>query len=186
MSEYEGTIHPEQPRWAERIAIRPVEKEDLPGLEWNGELIHFRRLFASVFRSMKKGKAIMWAAKLEDTDIIGQLFVQFNSSRVELADGSTRAYIYGFRIQPKYRGVGLGTRMMYVAEEDLLRRGFRCVTLNVAQENIDAMRLYERLGYRVVALEPGRWSYVDHRGRVQKVNEPSWRMEKQLLSPRSG
>jgi len=186
MSKYQGTVHPEWTNWASRIAIRPVEKDDLPGLEWNGELIHFRRLFASIFHSMKKGKAIMWAAELEGAGIIGQLFVQFNSARVELADGSTRAYIYGFRIQPEYRGFGLGTRMLVVVEKDLLQRGFRRVTLNVAQENIDAIRLYERLGYRVVALEPGRWSYEDHRGRVQKVNEPSWRMEKILISPGTG
>jgi ribosomal protein S18 acetylase RimI-like enzyme len=186
MSEYEGTTHTEWTMWASQVRIRPVEKEDLPGLEWNGELVHFRRLFADIYRSMKKGKATMWAAELEQVGIIGQLFVQLNSARIELADGANRAYIYGFRIQPEYRGFGLGTRMMSIAEKDLLRRGFRRVTLNVSQVNVDARRLYERLGYRVVALEPGRWSYKDHRGRLQKVSDPSWRMEKRLSLPGAG
>jgi ribosomal protein S18 acetylase RimI-like enzyme len=186
MSEYQETTHPEWTIWASRVVIRPVEEADLPGLEWNGELIHFRRLFADIYSSMKKGKATMWAAELEEVGIIGQLFVQFNSARIELADGANRAYIYGFRIRPEYRGVGLGTRMMFIAEKDLLQRGFRRVTLNVSQKNVDAKRLYEKLGYRVVALEPGRWSYKDHRGHLQKVNDPSWRMEKRFSSPGPG
>jgi ribosomal protein S18 acetylase RimI-like enzyme len=70
--------------------------------------------------------------------------------------------------------------MMQVIESDLRRRGYSCVTLNVGQENHAARRLYERLGYRVVGDDPGRWHYIDDKGRQQQVVEPAWRMEKQL------
>jgi ribosomal protein S18 acetylase RimI-like enzyme len=97
-----------------------------------------------------------------------------------LADGRTRAYIYGFRVRPAYRGVGVGSRLLQTAEADLARRGFRSICLNVARVNQDARRLYERFGYRVVAAESGVWSYLDEQGHRCQVNEPAWRMEKEL------
>jgi len=83
-------------------------------------------------------------------------------------------------VRPEFRGEGIGTTLMETAEEDLRQRGFQLVSLNVARNNQDARRLYERLGYQVVAPEPGIWSYIDHRGRRRQVEEPAWRMEKEL------
>jgi ribosomal protein S18 acetylase RimI-like enzyme len=68
--------------------------------------------------------------------------------------------------------------MLSVAETDLVKRGFRLVSLNVSRENTEARKLYERNGYSVVAAEPGNWSYVDNQGKRQQVYEPAWRMEK--------
>lgn len=176
------------PAWLSRIKVRQLVREDLPELEWGGEFAHFRRLYADIFQSTCKGNAVMWVAEISKSEsethscLIGQLFVQLNSERRELADGIRRAYIYGFRIQRPYRGFGLGTRMMQIAERDVTQRGFQFVTLNVNRDNISARRLYERLGYRIVAAEPGEWSYVDENGQRQEVHEPAWRMEKRLLA----
>ena len=68
--------------------------------------------------------------------------------------------------------------MMQVVEADLRSRGFHWVTLNVARDNIRARDLYERIGYHVVAPEPGIWSYPDHNGVWHTIEEPAWRMEK--------
>jgi ribosomal protein S18 acetylase RimI-like enzyme len=122
----------------------------------------------------------MWVAELPGIGIIGQLFVQLTSARQELADGVERAYIYGFRIKPDFRGFGLGRRMMQVAENDLAQRRFQRATLNVARDNPQARRLYETLGYRVVGMDPGQWSYLDHLGIRREVHEPAWRMEKHI------
>lgn len=170
----------QEPDWISRIQIRPIQEADLPGLEWDGEYRHFRRLYAEIFDSSQRGRSLMWVVDLEGTGIIGQLFVQLNSARTELANGMTRAYIYGFRIRPLYRGNGLGTSMMKIVEADLKRRGYKKITLNVGRDNPEARRLYERLGYRVVANEPGYWSYRDDNGELHDVHEPAWRMEKEL------
>jgi ribosomal protein S18 acetylase RimI-like enzyme len=166
--------------------IRRVTEDDLLALEWDGEFKHFRRLYADIFQSACDGKAIMWVADLPGIGIVGQLFVQLNSARSELADGFERAYIYGFRIKPDYRRLGLGKQMMETAEADLSRRQFKKITLNVGRNNHVARQLYEKLGYRVVAAEPGRWSYIDHLGNRQEVHEPAWRMEKKIQRPRAG
>lgn len=162
------------------VVIRPVKPTDLLHLEWEGEYRHFRRLYNEIYQSAIRGKAIMWVADLPGVGLIGQLFVQLTSGRTELADGSTRAYIYGFRIKPDYRRQGLGRRMLHAAEKDLCERHFQRVTLNVGQDNPQARRLYEQLGYRVVGTDPGKWHYIDHQGNRRDVLEPAWRMEKIL------
>jgi ribosomal protein S18 acetylase RimI-like enzyme len=126
----------------------------------------------------------MWVADLPEAELVGQLFVQLSSNRTEQASilqpSLERAYIYGFRIKPAYRGYGLGTKMMQVVEDDLRRRRFRRVCLNVSRENTHAQRLYEKLGYVVISAEPGQWSFIDDQGRRRDVHEPAWRMEKEL------
>lgn len=168
--------------WSDTITIRKMQKSDLPALEWDGEYTRFRDVYLMEFERSQIGSSILWVADLPDHGVIGQLFVQLNAERQELANGHSRAYMYAFRIKPPYRGVGLGTRMMNIMESDLVRRGFNWVSLNVGKTNYSARRLYSRLGYRVVAHEAGRWSYRDEKGILQNVEEPAWRMEK-FISP---
>jgi ribosomal protein S18 acetylase RimI-like enzyme len=70
--------------------------------------------------------------------------------------------------------------MLQVVEADLIERGFHILTLKVGRDNLDALRFYQRVGFQIVHGDPGRWSYIDHRGRRRFVNEPAWRMEKSL------
>ena len=168
--------------------IRLMQESDLPALEWDGEFTHFRLIYESVFKRMKRGSAMAWVAENAEKKIVGQVFLQLDCDRPELADGWSRAYLFSFRIKPEYRNREIGTRMVAVLENFLRERKFRSLTLNVARNNLDAIRLYERLGFKIVAPEPGIWSYVDHKHHLQTVEEPSWRMEKFLKAtpdPRS-
>jgi len=164
------------------VSIRHLEKHDLSELEWEGEYTHFRRIYLAEYERALQGSSICWVADLRGTGIIGQVFVQLKCDRDELADGATRAYLYAFRIRPVYRGFGLGTRMLEIIEDDLSRRGFHIITLNVARENLRASDLYSRLGYSVTADEPGIWTYPDDQGEWRTVVEPAWRMEKELAA----
>lgn len=166
----------------ELVNIRAVRSSDLSALEWGGEYSHFRLLYKDIFQGTLRGEALMWLAELELDGVIGQLFVQLVSHRNELADGHKRAYIYGFRIQAKYRKQGVGSCMLLAAEEDLLKRGYRWLNLNVGRDNVSARRFYEQHGFQVVGPEPGRWSYIDDQGNRRQVVEPAWRMEKDMLS----
>jgi ribosomal protein S18 acetylase RimI-like enzyme len=166
----------------DRILIRHMSREDLRPLEWDGEYAHFRRQFQSVYRDYENGVAIPWVAVLPGSgEMLGQVFVLLESRfRPELANGQMRAYLFSIRVKHPYRSQGVGGRLMDVAEDDLRARGYNTATLNVARDNPDAHRFYVRRGYLVVAPEPGQWSYIDHRGRRQYVDEPAWRMEKAL------
>jgi ribosomal protein S18 acetylase RimI-like enzyme len=169
-----------RPDWLDQVIIRRLRQADLPDLEWDGEYTRFRKLYQSAFERSQMGQSVLWVAEHQGHGVIGQLFLQLESDMTELADGVARAYLYAFRIRPDYRCEGLGSFMMNLAESDLIRRSFKIVTLNVTQDNKDAIRLYERRGYRITGPDAGQWSYPDHEGVWQQVNEPSWRMEKLL------
>src|SRR5512137_2993339 len=99
-------------------SIRQASKQDLPALEWDGEYTHFRRLYEDTYLMVEQGAALIWVAEINGTGLIGQCFVSLKRNRPELADGTERAYIYGFRVKPRYRNQGVGTQMMCVIEDD--------------------------------------------------------------------
>lgn len=162
------------------LDCRYLIKNDLPSLEWDGEYAHFRRLYRDIYQSACQGKAVMWVATMPGDGLIGQLFVQLLSGRLEIADGITRAYLYGFRVKELYQGKGVGSYMLRRAELDLTKRGFTLLSLNVGRNNHFARLFYERRGFHVTNKEAGYWSYLDDRGQRHQVHEPAWRMEKRL------
>jgi ribosomal protein S18 acetylase RimI-like enzyme len=164
------------------LVIRQVTKADLLALEWDGKFIKYRRLYARLYHRTLLGTSLMWVVECLQGEIIGQAFVMLKSGERDAADGNTCAYIFSFRVKPEWRNRGIGNRLMLFVEDDLQQRGFKFVTLNVAKDNPDALRLYQRLGYLVTGSRPGVWTYTDHEGRTCHVNEPAWRMMKRLRS----
>jgi ribosomal protein S18 acetylase RimI-like enzyme len=168
-------------RGEDEFVVRPMEERDLLALEWDGEFLHFRRLFRQAFEDMRLGTRYLLVMESNPTgEMVGQVFIQWNSSDPRFADGSRRGYLYALRIKPAFRERGLGTRMIRAAEEVLRRRGMDTASIGVEKNNPRARALYERQGYRIIAEDPGRWSFIDHCGIVQEVFEPAWLMEKKI------
>lgn len=149
-------------------------------MEWEGEYSCFRRIYSETYKRMVEGLANIIVALTEDSHVIGQVCLQYDSNRKELADGVSRAYLFAFRIRPEYRNLGIGSKMLGYCENELIQKSYIFLTLNVAKENTAAIRLYQRKGFKIVAPEPGVWSYIDQHGHIQHVNEPSWRFQKIL------
>jgi ribosomal protein S18 acetylase RimI-like enzyme len=168
------------PSWIDKVIIRHLIFSDLPHLEWDGEYKHLRNVYHKAYQYKNQGKNVLWVADLPHIGIIGQVFIQLNSMRKDLADGFFSAYLYAFRIKPEYRNAGLGTRMFSIVEEDLIKRKFREITLNVAKTNPDAVRLYNRMGFEIIGSESGEWSYRDDKDKLRHVSEPAWKMVKRL------
>lgn len=163
------------------IHIRALERQDLPDLEWDGAYTHYRKLFQIAFNRLNARKGLAWLVELPQQGLIGQVFIQLICNRPELADGISRAYLYSFRVKPAFRGKGVGKVLLNFCEQDLINRKMTSVTLNVAKDNKDAIKLYLSRGYEIVATEPGIWQYQDHYGVWHQVIEPAWRMEKNLV-----
>lgn len=161
------------------VTLRPARHEDIPKLEWYGQYRHYRNLFQRAFREQQAGRRLILVADCNDFPI-GQIAIQFEGNAAHIADGQRRGYLYSFRVMEMFRGQGLGTRLIADAEQRLLAQGFTWATIAVAKDNPAAQRLYERLGYVRFAEDPGRWTYVDHRGTLRQVDEPCWILEKSL------
>jgi ribosomal protein S18 acetylase RimI-like enzyme len=63
-------------------------------------------------------------------------------------------YVNAVATMPGQRGLGVGTRLMQLAEQLALESAAAALSLIVAAENTGASRLYERLGYVAVARRP--------------------------------
>ncbi len=161
------------------VKIRPAVYEDLPKLEHEGHFTKFRNLFRRAYREQQNGRRLMLIADSNDYPV-GRLFILYTSSDHNIADGRQRAYLYSFFVMAPFRGYGIGTAMVEHAESILISQDFRYVTIAVAKENIGALRLYERLGYKTVRDDSGQWSYTDHNGRTHRIREPCWILEKNL------
>lgn len=57
-------------------------------------------------------------------------------------------YICGMALLPGYRGRGIGTELLALAEAQARARGYGKLSLIVFEQNAGAKRLYERSGYR--------------------------------------
>ena len=56
-------------------------------------------------------------------------------------------YVCGIAMFPQYRGRGIGSELMSLAEKHAMRKGYAKISLVVFEENSAAKKLYERLGY---------------------------------------
>lgn len=163
----------------DNIVIRPVREDELEALEWDGAYTKYRRIYRQTFADVERGQRLMFVAAAEG-GLVGQIFVQLASSEMHCADGYSRAYLYSLRVRPAWQGQGLGTRLIWAAEAALRARGFTTAVIAAGKENPGARRLYERLGYRAFAEDPGVWYFVDVNGTRQVVEEPCWVMDKRL------
>ena len=57
-------------------------------------------------------------------------------------------YICGMALFPEYRGQGIGTALLALAEQHAREKGFSRLSLIVFEQNTGAKKLYERSGYR--------------------------------------
>ncbi|BDM83316.1 GNAT family N-acetyltransferase [Acaryochloris marina] len=62
-------------------------------------------------------------------------------------------YICGIALLPDYRGQGIGTQLLKLAETQAVEKGFGKLSLIVFEENVGAKHLYDRLGYQEIARE---------------------------------
>ena len=63
-------------------------------------------------------------------------------------------YICGMALFPEYRGHGIGTRLLALAEEYAREKAYSKISLIVFEQNSGAFQLYKRAGYREVSREP--------------------------------
>jgi len=159
--------------------IRELQKHDLPALEWDGVYQRYRRLYQLAWREAVRGRNLLLVAEVEQT-IVGQIFVQLNGHPADPLLKEHTGYLYSFRVKPAFRNQGIGTKLVWTAEQRLLEQGFTRVIISVARDNFHAQRLYKRLGFTHLIDDPGQWFYIDDRGQLRFVDEPAYLFHKDL------
>jgi ribosomal protein S18 acetylase RimI-like enzyme len=80
----------------------------------------------------------------------------------------TEVYLYILSVDPAFRRQSLATRMLHALRDQAVQRGVPRIRLFTNNVNFPALRLYQRIGFRLIALYPGRWE--EERG-YERVNE---------------
>jgi len=63
-------------------------------------------------------------------------------------------YVCGVALYPEYRGRGIGGQLLEIARRQAREHGYGQISLVAFEQNSGAVRLYRRLGYRVIARAP--------------------------------
>jgi ribosomal protein S18 acetylase RimI-like enzyme len=94
---------------------------------------------------------------VDDTELTGALFVyplqydaRFTPELSEVADKVHTPYIAELMVQEKYRGRGLGRRMLLKTLLHLRHNRFSNVFIRVWNKNLTALNLYTKSGFKKV------------------------------------
>lgn len=161
------------------VSIREAAEADLPAMEWEGEYRRFRRVYRHAMAEARQGRYRILIAE-SGSRIVGQVLVRVGAAPGKVGDAEGVGFLHALRVRPNFRNEGLGTRLIEEAEAVLRQAGCRRAAIAAAKSNPAARRLYERLGYTVMAEDSGEWSYVDDEGRLRHVSEPAHILEKEL------
>lgn len=149
------------------ISLDEVRADDLPGLtaiyldsarhhvELDPDFYHVPDAaeIADLFRErLDSADQTFFVARAGRT-IVGSVDIQIvrASKRPSMVRPCVAADI-GIAVLAGYRGMGIGQRLLAAAEEWALAQGAERLTLNCHAANVDAIRLYNRLGYRTTGL----------------------------------
>lgn len=150
-----------------KIAIRPLRAKDLAVLFDNRS----RPNGAEWIERQERGEVYVAVAELDGVPV-GRIGIDFLRRAGEGAAHVWSAHVY----PPEHQSRGIGTALMAHLEEVARSRGEKLIRLGVGKENVDARRLYERLGYRVCGEETDSWTSADG----TTVAEDCWTMQKGL------
>jgi len=154
------------------LTIREMTEPDIDGLATS--LGWPRAGLESRFREQVEGKRDVFVARL-DGDAVASVSLN------EHPDLPGIIHLFALDVGSSYRRRGIGAVLIQAVEREAARRRLDGVWLDVAVDNEDAMRLYERLGYRREGpTVVNCWSHIDEDGTQQNVEETCYRMFKRF------
>lgn len=122
--------------------IRPATPQDADAILSLEALFPTDRMSRrSVQRFLRSDSARVWVAERAN-HVLGNLVLL-------LRRGSGAARIYSVVVDPAARGLGLGDRLVEMAERCARKLGRERITLEVRGDNAPALGLYHRRGYAV-------------------------------------
>lgn len=104
-----------------------------------------RQIAEQLPRGVRTERAILRTAQVDGQEV-GWIWVALPDRPRQ-----SEAWIHNITVDPEHRSKGYGRAMIQAVEAELSRRGVSRLGLNVFADNPGAIRLYESLGFRVMA-----------------------------------
>jgi ribosomal protein S18 acetylase RimI-like enzyme len=124
---------------------------------------------------IEKGTMEFWTIENEENDLIGELYIIWNSIDTDEANGLNRAYLCAFRINEAYRGKKLGKALMKRVLERIKDKGFNEVTIGADPENEEKLtKMYHSFGFtEFIKKQHYDYHYLDQNNNPVYYEEPS-------------
>jgi GNAT superfamily N-acetyltransferase len=93
----------------------------------------------------------------------GGAVVAFRTPALDMLDGrADLAVLWDIRVDPAFRGQGIGTALFTAAEEWARTRGCRVIKVETQNVNVPACRFYARCGCELRAIHHGAYPNLPH------------------------
>lgn len=152
------------------MTIRPATRADFDALV---NALGQRMYFADRIGRMRHNLGELIVAWVDDVPV-GDVYLWCEPlEEAELRDEYPGAPLLNhLEVAPQWRGHGIGAALVRAAEDAARRRGHDRLVLGVSVDNVDAKRLYERLGYADWGRGPivARWTEPDGQGGIREVS----------------
>jgi ribosomal protein S18 acetylase RimI-like enzyme len=141
----------EQPAWPAGISCRTIVKADAKAAhavlaagfwEGGGGAPKFKQWWSGLQKDSEFDPALFFLA-IDRNGVAG------------ICQCWTTAFIKDLAVDPRARRHGIGRALVLTAFQAFAARGAAYVDLKVREENLVAQRLYQNLGMRIAAREPG-------------------------------
>jgi len=126
-------------------------------------------------KGMEKENIEFWTIEEdENKDLVGELYIFWDSEDKDEADGLDRAYLCAFRIDQKYQGRGYGKALMERVLQRVGDKGFNEVTIGADNDDADRLSaMYKAWGFsELVKLTKVDHHYIDANGNATCYDEP--------------
>ncbi|ANT50763.1 peptidase C39 family protein [Mesorhizobium amorphae] len=131
---------------AEIRKARASDVDDLAAIE--KAVFASDRISRRSFRQLIERETAEMLVAESDSRIAGYAVVLFRK-------GSGVARLYSIAIGPFFGGIGIGRQLLAAAEEAAFEHDRMLLRLEVREDNLRAIRVYEQGGYRKIGREPG-------------------------------
>ena len=128
------------------IEFRICGSEDVPAIAsmdvdfFNAS---FERKLNLHFENMKDKNRKAWIVSVDGVDV-GKMHVRY--------DGQNKVFLHDLGILKQYRGRKYAKAMMLKTIDMMHKEGCKHISLDVLADNIDAIKLYERVGFDTIAI----------------------------------
>jgi len=129
------------------ILIRKINAEDIQQFFlWRDAGIYIYNVLRREVMEHKEGKRIIFIALINSTIVGTVQFVPYHDD-IELADGSSTAYLQSLLVDRNYRRQGIGSSLIQAVEFEAISRNFDRLTIMVESDNSAALKLYQKVGF---------------------------------------
>lgn len=123
-------------------------------IEANGQIAAMALAFTYDQMRREQLRTMLFILRYLKLSFLTQIIYLYRSSQILVQITEGDSYLAHIAVYPKFRSLGLGTKLLEVLEEEARAAGSKRMVLDAETDNEKAIQLYERLGYTIERKSP--------------------------------